>query len=133
MHYDDFVEKVRRAANIETTHDSQLAVKATLATFGERLTRTEKVELGAQLPKELKSYLVEMGDVERFSLEEFYNRVAARADLGRPDAVKRSRAVMMVLQEAVTEGLLKPIRQRLPAEYDELFGSEPHSPLSPTR
>jgi uncharacterized protein (DUF2267 family) len=133
MHYVDFVEKVRRAANIETTHDSQLAVEATLATFGERLTRTEKVELGAQLPKELKAFLIEMGDVERFSLEEFYNRVAARADLGRPDAVKRSRAVMMVLQEAVTEGLLKPIRQRLPAEYNELFGSEPLSPLSPTR
>lgn len=133
MHYHDFLEKVRRAANIETIQDSQLAVEATLATFGERLTRTEKFELGAQLPKELKAFLGEMGDVERFSLEEFYNRVAARADLGRPDAVKRSRVVMMVLMEAVTDGLLKPIRERLPAEYNELFGNEPLSPLASTR
>lgn len=133
MHYPDFLEKVRRAANIETLHDSLLVVEATLATFGERLTRTEKFELGAQLPKELKAFLGEMGDVQRFSLEEFYNRVAARAELGRPDAVKRSRAVMMVLKEAVTDGLLKQIREKLPAEYNELFGSEPLSPLSPTR
>ena len=55
------------------------------AALGERIYRTEQDKLAAQLPKELREYLSSRaqpetmrGDTDRYSLEEFYNRVSAR-------------------------------------------------------
>jgi len=80
----------------------------------------------------LKQLLLSRGRTDRFSLEEFYNRVKARGDVGCPQAVDESRAVFAVLQEAVTRGEIEDILSELPAEYRELFGGQPRSPLSPT-
>jgi hypothetical protein len=44
----------------------------------------------------------------------------------------RARTVMRALQQAVSPGELREILSELPAEYDELFGKEPASPLSPS-
>ncbi|MFW6373252.1 MAG: hypothetical protein ACOC3W_06090 [Thermodesulfobacteriota bacterium] len=39
---------------------------------------------------------------------------------------------MSVLQEGVSRSKIDEMRSQLPADYGELFGDEPHSPLSPT-
>lgn len=132
MRYEEFIERVRRYGQADSLRDAEKATEASLATLGERLSGTEIAELGAQLPKEIKRFLIEQTDLDRFSLEEFYNRVSSRADIGHHEAIKMSRAVMAVLKEAVTTGLLRQILAGLPAEFGELFGQQPLSPLSPT-
>ncbi len=133
MVYVDFLKRVRLEARIETLHDTERAVEASLATLGERLEDADVKSLGAQLPSELKGFLSERHHFTHFNLEEYYNRVAARADVGYPEAVTRSRAVMKVVGEAVTNGLVDKILEQLPGEYRELFGQEPQNPLSPSQ
>lgn len=65
-------------------------------------------------------------------MEEFYNRVGARSGVRYSPAVKRTRAVMPILEEAVSPGMLQEILSRLPDEFAELFGEEPERPASPS-
>jgi uncharacterized protein (DUF2267 family) len=131
MRYEQFVDEVIKRAGI-TEQEAVAAISATLETLGERIDHTERSLLAAQLPKPLKGMLLGKHRTDRYPLGEFYNRVRARADVGYPEAIHRSRVVASVLHEAISEGELKDILAQLPKEYEELFGREPSSPLSPT-
>lgn len=133
MEYMEFVKRVKSGARLESLHDAEVAVKASLATLGERLEEADVRSLGAQVPSELKAFLGNRHRFTRFNLEEYYNRVAARADVGYPEAVERSRTVMAVMREAVTEGLVDKILSQLPPDFRELFGQEPSGPFSPSQ
>jgi uncharacterized protein (DUF2267 family) len=128
MQYDEFISQVQERASLGRD-EAVRSTKATLATLGERLYRTERENLAAQLADELKEHLfqqvdseVTRRDVDRFSLEEFYIRVSARAEVGYPDAVKQAQAVVAVLGEAVSAGEIEDVLSKLPEEYGELFG-----------
>ncbi len=58
---------------------------------------------------------------ERYTLDEFYRRVSDREGVDLPKAIFHARAVIEVLQEAISPGEIKDIRVQLPAEYDSLF------------
>lgn len=139
MDYAEYVKQVMDYAEFESSDQAERVIMQSLATFGERIYRTKRDYLAAQLPTRLKQYLYSRadpettrGDTAGFSLEEFYNRVSARAEVGFPEAIEGSRAVMMVLQQAVTQPVIDEVLSDLPEEYQELFGAEPHSPASPT-
>jgi uncharacterized protein (DUF2267 family) len=128
MQQDEFIQRVKEYVGLESDEQVIQITQAVLATLGERIYRTEQSDLAAQLPRGIREFLTtqqspEMtkGDVDRYGLEEFYNRVSARADIGYPHAVRQARGVMGVLQEAVSAGEMADIRQELPKEFDELF------------
>ncbi|HEX6387556.1 MAG TPA: DUF2267 domain-containing protein [Anaerolineae bacterium] len=128
MQYDEFMDRVQERADLDSRDDAALITEVVLATLGERLYRTEAAELAAQLPKELQGHFFARQppentrqDTDRFSLEEFYNRVSARADVNYSQAQKLTRAVVAVLQEAVTPGEWQDALSTLPSEYGELF------------
>jgi uncharacterized protein (DUF2267 family) len=104
---------------------------STLETLGERLYRTEREQVAAQLPDELKPSLHKRArdqntrqDVERFPLEAFYHRVSARADVDHQHAITGAQAVMQVVRSAVSAGAWNDMVARLPGSYDELTSSE---------
>ncbi len=115
-------------------------IEAVLGTLGELLSPSERRHLATQLPKPLKDRAQrwverpprEMTRPHRFSLEEFYHRVAARSDVRYPTAVKCSQAVMRALQEAISEGELADLFRELPPEYEELRTGTPLNPASPS-
>jgi uncharacterized protein (DUF2267 family) len=131
MQADEFVRRVQVQAKIATGDAALKVIEASLETLGERIRRDVRQDLAAQLPDQLKAYLNKRQETTRFDLEEFYNRVAGRSDLGLPAAVLQSQAVIDVLQQAVSPGQLQDIRRQLPAEYEELFSGEPYGPNSP--
>lgn len=131
MQTDEFVRRVQEQANIESGDEALEIVAATLETLGERLPRDERADLTAELPGQLKAYARRRLETEQFTLEEFYNRVAARSGLGAPAAVQQTHVVMQVLQEAVSEGQLQDMRAQLPPDFEELFTGEPQGPGSP--
>ncbi|HSM54963.1 MAG TPA: DUF2267 domain-containing protein [Candidatus Sulfomarinibacteraceae bacterium] len=131
MQTDEFVRRVQEEVNLSLGGDALQVVEATLATLGERLGRDERRALAAQLPQQLKTYALTYEETSRYHLEEFYNRVAARAGVSRPEAVDWSRAVLSVLRSAVTAGQMEKIRQTLPDEFEELFTGEAMGPGSP--
>jgi uncharacterized protein (DUF2267 family) len=132
MHTQKFLHRVQERAGLGD-HDAALrAVAATLATLAEPLPRAKRAELAAQLPQELKTYLSARPETAPFSLEEFYNRVRARADVGYPDAINQARAVVAVLREATSTGTLEHIFRTVRDQYGELLGDTPQGPVSPS-
>jgi uncharacterized protein (DUF2267 family) len=132
MHYEDFVDQVRKRAGLQNNQQAEIAVRITLETLGERLHRTEREKLAAQLPNRLKEYLGSRPGHDFFLLEEFYNRVAARSGIRYPNAVEQALAVVDVLKEAISPGELRDLLAGLSEEYGELFGVREVGPLSPT-
>lgn len=133
MHYQEFIDRVERHAGLSDRQQAVRAIAATLETLGERLSPSEREDLAAQLPQELKAQLDTRPSAAPFSLEEFYNRVRARAAVGYPEAVHLTQTVMAVLQEAVSRGEMADMMSQLRGRYGELFGAPPQGPASPSR
>lgn len=139
MRFDQFIHRIEELAGDVSREKAVQAARATLATLGERMGRSETEHLAAQLPGEMKGFLFihetspqYRDDHAVFGLEEFYNKVSARADVGYRDAVKLARAVVKVLQEAVSPGEIEDVLSTLPEDYRELFGRKPSGPASPS-
>lgn len=140
MESKEFVKRVQDQAELAAPDEAVAAIEAVLGTLGEMLSPLERRHLTAQLPKPLKDYVSrwvqrppkEITRPHRFTLEEFYNRVAARSNVRYPTAVKLSQVVMQVLREAVAEGELADVFRELPEEYEELRTGTARSPASPS-
>lgn len=140
MEYDEFIDLVQERTELDSLDEAVAAVQATLGTLGEMLSPKERHDLAAELPKSLKDCLTlwveqpprELTHPHRFNLEEFYNRVAARSEVGYPAAVKHSQAVIQVLGQAVSHGELRDVLRELPDEYGELLSGQPSGPVSPS-
>ena len=121
MKFDEFTGKVQHKAQLASTDEALAAIRATLETLSERTAGDEAQNLAAQLPREIGQYLEDSHIVERFPLSEFFNRVTEKEGIDKPVAVFHARAVIDVLQEAVSEGEIKNLRSQLPDEWDPLF------------
>jgi len=129
MQYEQFIRRVQERANLDTRQRAEQVTQATLATFGERIYRTEREQLAAQLPDALKKYLFERQEpqpttpqhTERYVLEEFYNRVGARTGSGIQEAAHLAKIVVGVLAEAVSPGQMQQVMSKLPDEYGDLL------------
>ena len=127
MQSDEFMQQVQDVARVGP-EGAERVTRATLATLGEYLYRTEQADFGAQLPPDLRALMNTRAGPEqnrqstdRMELQDFYNRVSARADLGFQQAVRQSRAVMTVLRAAVSEGAWESLRAQFPSQYDDLL------------
>jgi uncharacterized protein (DUF2267 family) len=92
-----------------------------LRTLAERVTEDVAENLAAQLPQELQVYLETEKHAERFSLDEFFTRVAAYESVDLPRAAYHARVVTEVLGEATTPGMMEEIRGQFPPTYAPLF------------
>ena len=132
MQYSEFINQVHSQTNLDSEDQAKKAIEATLETLGERLSQAEQKNLAAQVVDELKDMLLKRTDVHSYNLEEFYNRVSARADMGYPDAVKRSQAVVNVLTSAISQGEIDDILTEIDEDFGELFGIKSPGPASPS-
>jgi uncharacterized protein (DUF2267 family) len=122
MQFDDFITRVQRQARLDTREEAIALTRAVLETLGERLDRKVRNGLEAQLPDELKEFLLaRSAHGDRYDLAEFYNRVGARAELTSTDPTERTGQVLSVLRDAVAGGEIADIREDLPPEYAKLF------------
>ena len=126
MQFDDFIQKVQEQTRLATREESIVITRAVLETLGERLDRKVRNGVEAQLPKELKDFLLaRVESTDQYELAEFYNRVAARADLKHQNGIEHTRQVLSVLRQAIARGEIRDILESLPGEYEELFKHEP--------
>jgi len=123
MHYTELTQNVQATANLGSREQAEQAIRAVLETLSERILGNEASELADQLPEEMGTYLRgregQMG--ERFSLEEFYQRVSSREGVDAPTAATHTRAVFSVINAAVTAGEFADVKANLPDDYKELF------------
>lgn len=122
MQFDRFITQVQELAGLNSRDDAITLTRAVLETLGERLNRKVRNGVEAQLPKELKEFLLaRVEHTDQYDLDEFYNRVGARADLTYEDAAKRTKQVFAVLRQAIPDGEIEDVLEDLPAEYGKLF------------
>jgi len=121
MDYNNFIGQVQHRAHLPDTEHAVKSTRAVLQTLGERLFDGESSDLAAQLPDEIGYYIkVAEGDA-KYSLEQFYQKVANRENVEMQDAIHHTKAVMSVLCEAVSGGELQDVGCQLPSEYSEIF------------
>jgi uncharacterized protein (DUF2267 family) len=131
MQTEEFLGQVQNKARLATLGEAMRATRATLETLAERLGPDETRHLAAQLPHELQLFLSDTGlsIPERFSSDEFLLRVCAREGIDLPLSTHHARAVMEVLTQAVSQGEIGDVLERLPDDYRRLFaGSEGKMP-----
>jgi uncharacterized protein (DUF2267 family) len=131
MQFHEFLGQVQSRARLSSLGDAETATRATLETLRERLAGGEPKDVASQLPNEIGKYFEASGreEAERFDVSEFFRRVSNRAGIGEQDAAFQSRAVLEVLQEAVTPGEVGDIRNQLTEDYQRLFEAGSHGHL----
>lgn len=128
MQFDEVMDRVQDTTGLAEREEAVSVTRAVLETLGERVDRKVWNGIAAQLPDELKEFLLARAETtDRYPLTEFYNRVGARADLKYNDAAERTRQVFSVLREAISGGEWRNLVESLPRdEYGELFGEDAH-------
>ncbi len=118
MQYEEFIATVHAHGAFATRASAVAATRATLQTLAEQVGGDTAHVLAAELPPELSRYLRGAEGVagEHFSVDEFWSRIAERADLGRADAARVARAVLDQLAGALPPGRLAIVWAGLPAE-----------------
>lgn len=133
MQTQEFLGRVQSTGRLPSVDAAVRATRATLETLAERLGPAESRHLGAQLPHEIQLYLrgVSTPLPEQFSSDEFLERVCTREGVDLPKSMDHARAVLGVLMEAVPQGDIRDVMNRLPEDYRRLFaGSEGKMPSS---
>ncbi len=136
MDHDEFIGAVQHRARLASRGEAERVTRATLETLAERIADGAAQNLAAQLPIEIGEHLrrkapAEAGTGERFSLHDFFERVAEREGADRPEAAFHARVVLEVVDEATTGGLMDKVREQFPAEFDRLFAAGSTGPLGP--
>lgn len=132
MQYDEFIDRVWEKSRLESRERAIEITQATLETLGERLDRTVRRGVASQLPKELKDMLLSRPDTDLYELQEFYQRVGARADTKYYDAAERATAVLSILREAVSKGQIQEMIDSLPEQFSRLFDGDVSGPGFPS-
>lgn len=123
MQYEEFIERVQQRSALASFADAEEATRATLTVLGEYLTGGEGPDLASQLPQGVAEVLHQQPPERStiFSLNDFLERVGEEEGVGIEEAQDHARAVVDVLEEAVTEGQMQDVRRQFPSEFNPLF------------
>jgi uncharacterized protein (DUF2267 family) len=123
---EEFVEEVRRRAGLGSPDEAERTIEATLTTLGEYLGGGEGLDLAAQLPQGVAEHLRRQPPQrsEIFSFGDFVQLVGEREGAGFEEAGSHARAVMGVIEEAVSPGEMEGVRRQFPSEFAPLFEPE---------
>jgi uncharacterized protein (DUF2267 family) len=123
MKHDEFIGQVQHRARLSSRGDAERATWATLQTLGERLAGGEAKDFASQLSPQLAQYALSglAGLGAPFSVDEFCSLVSEREGVDLPQAALHARAVISVLQEAISQGEVADTLSQLPNEYHRLF------------
>ena len=120
MDYEQIIALIRRAAGGLSSEEAELAAHATLQTLAERLSRSEALAIGRELPAELKPWIYTVADPAAFGIDEFLGKVADREDTDVETALRHARAVFFALGDALSPAEVAHLAGCLPQTFDPL-------------
>jgi uncharacterized protein (DUF2267 family) len=123
VQYEEFIDRVRQRAGLGSFSEAEEATRATLTTLGEYLVDGEGLDLASQLPQGLAEHLQREPPNRPmiYSFPDFLQEIGEREGVNTDEASDHTRAVVSVLQEAVSEGEMDDVRRQFPSEFDPLF------------
>lgn len=126
MDYAEFIEAVARRARV-SPEEAGAVTRAALETLTDRITAGQGSRIAGQLPVELREHLHKTTSAigaqiaESFGMDEFVERVAARAGVDGAMADTGMRAVLSTIGEAVSTDELEDLLSQLPKEFWEII------------
>jgi uncharacterized protein (DUF2267 family) len=126
--YVGFLSRVERDAGLSRP-EAERAVRATLQTLGERLSRGQSRDLAAQLPPELAGVVASDTNAQAYDLDEFLRRVAEREGVSVADARAHARAVFATLGRAVRRKEIDDMAAELPKDFAPLLSAAEPPPF----
>ena len=124
MDYDTFVTTVARLARTDR-EGTERAIRATLQSLAEHLSREEARQVAGLLPAELGPWLhTSSWGAQRFDVDEFVRRVSQRAEVDLSTAQRYATAVFAALSQAVPEEYDNIVAQ-LPRDFTPLLSRGP--------
>ncbi|HEX8948253.1 MAG TPA: DUF2267 domain-containing protein [Dissulfurispiraceae bacterium] len=123
MLFDEFIELVQSRALFNSAGETVKAMRDVLEVLGIRLSRGAAERLAAQLPPEIRPFLLQSVHAEGFGLEEFLKRISIREGVGvsLADVESHARAVLSVIAENIPPRELRGLLAELPDELRGLF------------
>ncbi|NMO20103.1 DUF2267 domain-containing protein [Pyxidicoccus fallax] len=126
MTHDEFLSRVTERAGLSDTAEAARTARAVLGVVGERLGRWERRALAEDLPAPLTGMLEDGTSGQDFDLAELHARVACREHVRPGFAMEHTGIVCQVLAEALSEGTLHRLHERLPGPIAALFTPREH-------
>jgi uncharacterized protein (DUF2267 family) len=123
MQYDEFLGRVQNRARLASSDEALKAAQATLEVLAQRLHGGEADDLAAQLPEQIGAFMKGKAGQGTFGLDAFFQQVSEKEGVDLPVGTHHARAVIAVVQDAVSGGELEDVREQLPQEYAPLFES----------
>jgi uncharacterized protein (DUF2267 family) len=124
MKYDEFIKDVQHRAGLEDRERAEEVTLAVLQALADRLTGDEADDLIAQLPQEFKERITISAAGQRWTVNEFVERVAAELAVEPDRAREVIQAVFETLRDAITPGEFHDVLVQLPSGYVELLVPE---------
>jgi len=130
IQYDDFLERVAHSTGLNRAHGDK-AIVAVLETLSERIGSKEATELVAELPRQLQAAVAEAPDQPgQFPAEDFVRKVAAREWIPCREARVHAKVVLRTLRQTVSNGELRNVLSKLPADYQSLWSESRTTPAT---
>ena len=132
MQYQEFIERVRERAYIDSDEEALTLIRATLETLAEHQAGNASAQLAAELPEQVGGFITNQNSGgEAFGVQEFVRRVGERAGIGEANtAALFASSVLAVLQDAVSREEFDKVRGTFPPEYNALFEQESSEAMS---
>lgn len=132
MKLEEFIEQVQERTHLSSKIEADRATRAALETLAECLSKKERYDAAAQLPRGLALYLEQpfLGPGNQPSprnqgnctLDEFFQRMGIREGVPPATAREHAHAVISILINALSRGEVEDIHRQLPMEfYFEFF------------
>ena len=121
MNFGEFVGQVQHRLELPAEGEAVRAARATLTTLGERIVAGEADDLASSLPMEIDRFLREADSGQRFSYDEFVDRVAEREGVDGADAAYHAKVIVALVSEVAPGRELEQVRGQLPDDFDPLF------------
>jgi uncharacterized protein (DUF2267 family) len=124
VQYEEFVERVRHRAGLNSYAQAETATRSTIAMLGKYLTGGgERLDVASQLPQGLDEHLRRQppkgSNISSF--DDFLQRLGESEGVSYEEAEAHARAVMGVLRETIGEGDMEKVRRQFPGEFASLF------------
>ena len=121
MKYHELITTVQDRLELPTQGEAVRATRAVLTPLGERIQPEEANDLASPLPMEIDRFLRDADSGQRFSFEDYLDKVSEIEDTDTQTARRHAQHVVAIVSEVVPSGELKQVRAQLPPDFDPLF------------
>lgn len=117
MQTDEYITRVQRRADLDSTDEASRVTSTVLGIFGTLDLRGQLKDAASQLSQGIGPMLVAREASQSFSASQFVSAVATELSVDEAAAEKAATAVLTTLREALSDGQFLDLNAVLPEEF----------------